>query len=388
MHRSFSGVPRSFLVAPTTAALVACNLVLFLAMAAASRSLWSISGEALIVWGSNFGLLTLGPQPWRLVTGLFVHGGLLHVALNMVALVQGGAIVERLFGRARYLALYFGAGITASVASVAWRPDINSVGASGAIFGIFAALLVAVRQRRDLIPREVFRRVRSGLLAFLAFSLFAGFVVPGVDNAAHLGGLLGGLVLGYALAPRIAGTRGPRPFGRLMALGGLAAALLVIWPSAHPPAPAANHAIPGQPPIRPMDPDFLDTLIVTTLEEDRELILGYNLIIDGVRRQRLSGTEAARSIEQELLPRWETLILNLTQYEPYAPPGDDRLALLRHYAGLRREALRAMTMAVHGHSGIWLAAANQAQGQADRVMEEFQLRQIQAHRLDRGPAPR
>lgn len=387
LPRSTSGTPRSLLVAPATTALVVSNLALFLAMAGVQRSLWSLSGDDLIAWGSNYGPLTLGPQPWRLLTALFVHGGLLHVALNMLALVQGGAVVERLFGRARYLAIYFGSGLAASIASVGWRPDINSVGASGAIFGIFAALLVAVRQRRDVIPREIFRRVRSGLLGFLAFSLFAGLVIPGVDNAAHIGGLVAGLALGVALGPRISGARGPGWVGRAAALGGLVGLLLAIWGLTHTHAPPAVIALPRQSALvasERIDATQLEALIDGVLAEDQQLILGYNRMVEAVRRRQFSVEAAARHIEDHLLPHWDRLALSLAQYEPHAPPGDERLALLARYAGLRRDALRAMQVAVRTHQGLWLAASNQAQTEADRVMAEFQVHQMQAHRFDRG----
>lgn len=212
--------------APVSRVLVAANLLVFAGLAVRIGAIGHLPGVALIPYGSNFGPLTLGGQPWRLLSSLFIHGGVLHLGLNLLALWQVGAVVEPLFGRWRFLLLYLGAGVLAGIASLWWQPQVNSVGASGAIFGIFSALLVDLRLHRDLLPGRLFRRMRTGLLSFLAFSLFAGVVLPGIDNAAHLGGLIGGVLLGYVLAPRSPGSPWPDVTRRaLVALAWLALAL-------------------------------------------------------------------------------------------------------------------------------------------------------------------
>jgi rhomboid protease GluP len=154
----------------------------------------------LIAWGSNAGDRTLHGEWWRLVTSLFLHGSLLHLVFNMLALWQVGVLVERLFGSARFIALYAIAGVCGSIASVMWNPHVNSVGASGAIFGLIGGLFAFMQRENSGVPPTVVRDLRGSLLPFLVFSLVAGFAYPLTDNAAHIGGLVGGWLAGHLLA--------------------------------------------------------------------------------------------------------------------------------------------------------------------------------------------
>ena len=185
---------------PVTRALVALNLLVFVGMLFDGAALMSGSGLVAVHWGSNFGPLTIGGQWWRLGSAMFVHFGLLHVAVNMYSLYQTGALVERLFGSRQFLLLYVMAGLCGSLASLLWNPQVNSAGASGAIFGVIGGLLVYLFDARQGIPMAIMRDVRRSTLGFVAFNLIFGFIQPGIDNAAHLGGLAGGVVAGLMLA--------------------------------------------------------------------------------------------------------------------------------------------------------------------------------------------
>ena len=157
----------------------------------------------LIAWGSNVTSLTLHGQPWRLVTSMFLHGSLLHLAFNMFALWQVGQLVERLFGSLRFIGLYTVAGVCGSLASVLWHPSVSSVGASGAIFGIVGGLFAFTRRAHSGVPPTVVTELQGSLLPFLVFNLMAGFAYPHTDNAAHIGGLVGGWLAGFVLARSI-----------------------------------------------------------------------------------------------------------------------------------------------------------------------------------------
>ena len=154
----------------------------------------------LIDWGSNVGRLTLGGQWWRLFSSMFLHGSLLHLAFNMFALWQVGCLVERIFGSVRFSVLYLLAGLAGGIASVLWNPQVNSVGASGAIFGIIGGLLAFIRRENSGVPPTVVADLRGSILPFLLFNLAAGFLYPHTDNAAHIGGLAGGWLAGHLLA--------------------------------------------------------------------------------------------------------------------------------------------------------------------------------------------
>lgn len=159
----------------------------------------------LVQWGSNAGPYTLHGQWWRLLTSMFLHGGWLHILFNMLALVQIGALVERMFGRARFLLLYLIAGLCGGLASVLWNAHVNSVGASGAIFGVIGGLLAFILKPDSGVPLSVMRELKSIALGFVVYNIAAGFLLPHTDNAAHLGGLLGGLLAGYVLARSLRG---------------------------------------------------------------------------------------------------------------------------------------------------------------------------------------
>jgi membrane associated rhomboid family serine protease len=165
----------------------------------------SLLQDQLVKWGSNLPRKTLGAgEWWRLLTSSFLHGNLLHLAMNMFALWQAGQLVERIFGSARFAGLYLLAGIGGSLGSLLWglltQHPVNSVGASGAIFGIIGGLFAFIGREHSGVPPTVGQDLRSSLAPFLLFNIGAGFLYPHTDNAAHIGGLLGGWLAGHLLA--------------------------------------------------------------------------------------------------------------------------------------------------------------------------------------------
>jgi rhomboid protease GluP len=154
----------------------------------------------LIVWGANVGALTFSGEWWRLLTNVFVHGGLLHIAFNMWCLWNLGALCESLYGRWTYAAIYLICGLGASLASAAWHPYVPSVGASGAIFGLAGALIAAFKLGEFSVPRSALSGTLRSLGAFVVYNLIFGFALPGIDNTAHIGGLITGLVVGALIA--------------------------------------------------------------------------------------------------------------------------------------------------------------------------------------------
>src|SRR5215471_14527995 len=185
-----------------THVLFGANLAVFLAMVLASGSL-EFSGELTHRFGSNFGPDTLTGQWWRLFTYMFLHGGAMHIFFNMWCLWDLGRLCESLYGRWTYAAIYLITGISGGLASVGWNPFVNSVGASGAIFGLAGALIASFYLGEFSLPRIAISGTLRSLVIFAVFNIFLGQFLGGVDNAAHIGGLVSGLVLG-ALIARIA----------------------------------------------------------------------------------------------------------------------------------------------------------------------------------------
>lgn len=150
-------------------------------------------------WKDN-SLIYLEGQYWRLLTATFLHGGIAHIFMNAFSLYIIGPDTERIYGTWRFLAVYMLAGLSGSVLSYAFSPN-PSVGASGAIFGLFGALGVFFFESREVLG-ELSSRQLQGLVALLLINLFVGFTSTGIDNFGHIGGLLGGLVVGWMLVPR------------------------------------------------------------------------------------------------------------------------------------------------------------------------------------------
>ncbi len=185
-----------------TQVLFGANLAVFLATAYAASTVMDFPGDVLL-WGANVGPYTLSGQWWRLLTYMFLHGGLMHIAFNMWCLWDLGALCESLYGRWTFGAIYLITGIGAGLASVAWNPQVFSVGASGAIFGLAGALIASFYLGEFSLPRAALSGTLRSLLFFAGFNLFFGGLFRGIDNACHFGGLVTGLILG-ALIARVA----------------------------------------------------------------------------------------------------------------------------------------------------------------------------------------
>ncbi len=203
-----------------TGLVMIANGLAFVAMGFAGAGWFQVADmQPYVRFGANQATVTTDGQWWRLVSSMFLHYGILHLLLNMWALFQAGQLVEKLTGRALYLIVYFGSGMIGSLTTVIWHGKAGawSAGASGAVFGIYGALIGFMLRQRQAVPEQVRRPILKGALAFAAYNLVFGFLMPGVDNAAHLGGLIGGLSLGTLVAlPLDPATRHRLATGRLL----------------------------------------------------------------------------------------------------------------------------------------------------------------------------
>jgi membrane associated rhomboid family serine protease/Flp pilus assembly protein TadD len=186
-----------------TQVLFGANVMVFIAMVLASGPSLDFTGQVMAHFGANIGPLTLQGQWWRLLTYMFLHGGLMHIAFNMWCLWDLGALCESLYGRWTFGAVYILTGIAGGVASVGWNPFVNSVGASGAIFGLAGALIASFYLGEFSLPNVAIKGTLRSLVFFVGFNVLFGSMFPGIDNACHAGGLVSGLILG-ALIARVA----------------------------------------------------------------------------------------------------------------------------------------------------------------------------------------
>ena len=206
-----------------TLLLIGLNVAVWLLQLASGVSPLHPPSSTLIAWGGNLPLYALTGDTWRLLTGMFLHGGALHLGLNMLALAFTADRTEDEFGTARMLVIYVAGGVLASAASVLWsewhatpgNPAALlrvSVGASGAVMAQFGALLVALvvtPPRFVRLPPEKRPGVDPGLVVVVVLNLGFGFFVRHVDQAAHVGGLLAGMAIGalMSMVPTATGAR-------------------------------------------------------------------------------------------------------------------------------------------------------------------------------------
>lgn len=162
----------------------------------------STNRQVLVLLGANYGPGIMEGQVWRLFASMFLHIGIAHLAFNAYALFIFGLEMERLYNPSRFLIVYILSGLFGSLTSFATKgPLVLSAGASGAIFGVIGMNLAYFLLHRDALGRFGKARVQSTLV-IIAINLLFGFTIPGIDNMAHIGGLVAGFVLGFGLAPR------------------------------------------------------------------------------------------------------------------------------------------------------------------------------------------
>ena len=205
----------ALMTAPATTFLIAINTAVFLGMVLSSGSVMQFSGDVLLRWGGNYGAYTFAGDYWRLVTAGFVHGGLIHYALNMWCLWSLGQLSERLFGSAATLAIYVLTGVGGAMLSIAIHPTRLEVGASAAVFGVAGAVLSGIKFGNVPLASVHKRQIFSSLIFFVIFNLSFG-MLPGIDNLAHLGGLASGFLFGAPLASAAASGKKSLEWGAIL----------------------------------------------------------------------------------------------------------------------------------------------------------------------------
>ena len=180
----------------TSLIFLAINVAFYLAEVAASYHLTrstQISGQVAILFGAKYAPLIFAGQPWRLITAGFLHGGFLHILMNSWSLYILVREVEQFYGTSRLIVAYIFSTFTGFLCSLYWAPHSLSLGASAACFGMFGIMLaMGLRHRADPLAQAVRAHYGQWLVIGIVLSL-----MPGIDLAAHVGGFLGGLLIGW-----------------------------------------------------------------------------------------------------------------------------------------------------------------------------------------------
>ena len=184
-------IPRKGFIA--TPILIDLNILVFIVMIASGVGIMSPSTLSLLKWGADFGPLTLTGDWWRAVTCNFIHIGAFHLVMNMYAFMYVGLLLEDLIGSRRMFMSYLLTGLCSAVFSLYMHGETISAGASGAIFGLYGIFLAFLFFHR--IAKEQRKALLTSILIFVGYNLVYG-MKAGIDNAAHIGGLLSGFLLG------------------------------------------------------------------------------------------------------------------------------------------------------------------------------------------------
>lgn len=178
-----------------TPILIFLNILVFIIMAIDGTNIISPEAKDLIKWGANERSLTLNGEIWRLFSCIFIHIGIIHLIMNLYALIFIGSILEPIIGKYKFITGYLITGFIASTASLWWNTFSLSAGASGAIFGLFGVFLALLTT--NYLDKSTRKLMLTYIFIYIGINLISG-LKEGIDGAAHLGGLLSGLIFGYA----------------------------------------------------------------------------------------------------------------------------------------------------------------------------------------------
>ncbi|MEA3455311.1 MAG: rhomboid family intramembrane serine protease [Campylobacterota bacterium] len=192
-------MPTDFKRFRITYSLIGLNLLFYAASILYTGSVVDMPAGGLVDLGAIYGPYVVGGEWWRLLTAMFLHGGMTHLLMNMFSLYIIGRPMELYFSTKSYLSLYFLTGIVGGLVSISVHPETVSIGASGAIFGVFGALSgYFFAYRREL--GEQAQQFMKDFALIIGINLVIGFTIPNIDVSAHAGGLVSGLIGGLIVA--------------------------------------------------------------------------------------------------------------------------------------------------------------------------------------------
>ena len=331
--------------------LIAINLAVFVLMVIRGAGLMDPSIDSLLKWGADFGPLTTHGQWWRMLTSTFVHVGILHIAMNMYILLVSGPFVERLYGNVGFAVVYILSGLGGSLVSLAWHPMLVSAGASGAIFGVYGALLAFLLMQRDSIQPGRVGKILTNAVIFVGYNLAYGAGKSNIDMGAHLGGIAAGFVVGCFLAQPLTASRESRVSrAGLVLAGGLA---LVIVTAAKLPAY-----------------DELQPELQRFAKLETESIGLFSRSVDEVKSNKLSAADFDDLIEKKILPPWNSEMSALRKLR-LTPEQNGFVDQLTDYMKTRAEAWEITGRGVRADDVKLVEEGNRKQQVADSLARDI-----------------
>jgi rhomboid protease GluP len=352
-----------------TVILIALNVLVFLAMVFNGVSAVDPPAESVLKWGADYGPLTLHGQWWRMIVSTFLHFGFIHLLFNMYVLFSIGLFIESLAGRVPFVVLYLVCGLGGSAASLAWHPSVVSAGASGAIFGLYGALLGFLARHRDSIPAASLASLRKGAVTFIGYNLLYG-LRPGVDMSAHLGGLATGFLIGLFL------FEPGSVYRSLSSSVGPAVSSGELVPASNwrvPAAVALGLALIAIPMLAlPKPDDYLAEYNRLAVMEGKDLDL-FNASLKQWQANQISAEQYADILEKEVLPPWRA---EREAMEKLKVPHDQAASksILDEYLIDREQSWQLTVDGLRAHNQDMLKRGAEKQAEAEKVAAKLRGR--------------
>jgi len=350
--------PRVF-IAP---GIVLVNVLVYIAMGVSGVNWLTPSTSDMLSWGANNWHWTTYGQWWRLVSSAFLHYGPLHLAFNMYALYHAGMFAERLYGNFMFAIVYLFSAITGGLLSIAFSHNTVSAGASGAVFGVYGALLAYLMVQRGSVPRDLLKPLWSSASMFILYNIVFGLGHRGIDNAAHIGGLAGGAFLGaLAALPLEARRRSAQrlwrvPVSLVAGAAVIAAGVRAMPRCVHDPALEHRFAV------------FRNNFA----KQEGRLVDRFNNLLRQRQNKKITDDDFAADIEKVILPGWEGLFRQVSALTlPNTSPSSGLLSLLRDYIGLRRDSYAALLPALRKGDQAQSARYDQLHARAEALIPKI-----------------
>lgn len=341
-------------------------MLMFLMMVLQGVSVFNPTADSVLRWGADYGPLTLHGQWWRMLVSTFLHFGLIHLLFNMFVLFNIGLFLEGLADRVPFVVLYLVCGLGGSAASLAWHPSTVSAGASGAIFGLYGALLGFLVRHRGSIPAESLASLRKGALTFLGYNLLYG-LRPGVDMAAHLGGLATGFVLGLFL------IKPPSTSSSSSASGELTASRSELMPASNwrvQTAAALGLALIVVPMVAlPKPDDYLAEYNRLAAMEEKAIDL-FNTSVKQWQASQITSEQYADILERQILPPWRAEREAMEELK-VSRDQTARKRLLVEYLTDREQGWQFTVDGLRGHDADRLRQGAQKEADAEKVAAQI-----------------
>ena len=335
--------------ARVTGALILVIAATLLVMTLSGVSPLIPDASDMVLWGANYGPRTLGGEPWRLLSSMFLHFGIAHAFFNVWVLWDVGRLLERLIGPWSFAVVYVLTGLAGSLLGVFVHPGVVSAGASGAVFGLFGALLGYSTWGGRAIPRAALRELRMSGISFLLVNLLLGLQMEAIDWAAHLGGLGCGLVFGVFL--RLGAGLGQAALAWTMGTAGALA--LVAGVLAAPPPP-----------------DDYVAAFESFTESEARVLSHLRQAEEKVQRGAMTEAQFAETLEAEGLKPWIEMREQMARLKGAPGLVQRRLSRFLEYMDLRKEGWELVISGIRNHDQEALQQARKKLEGADRLVRD------------------